>query len=98
MTSPCTPFAFRSLTTRMRPNFSLSRRYDEKAAHEHDVDALQRRLNSLLPQHRRDLPNDFSRLQIALDPKQRREAELTIHRTSPLARYANRSPARTHVW
>src|SRR5208337_2851307 len=62
-------------------------------AHEYDVDALQRRLHSLLAEHRRDLTDDFSRLQIPPDPKQRRETELAIHRASHLARYANRRPA-----
>ena len=61
-------------------------------AHEHDVDTLQRRLNALLPEHRRDLTDDFSRLQIPLHPKQRRKTELAIHRASHLARYANRGP------
>src|SRR5713101_7918656 len=64
-------------------------------AHEDDIDALQRRLNSLLPKHRRDLPHDLSRLQIPLDPKQRRETKLAIHSTAHLARNAKRSPATT---
>src|SRR5437588_4319411 len=43
-------------------------------------------------QHRRHLSRDLARCQVALDAQLRRQAELTVHRTTHLARHTNRRP------
>ncbi len=59
-------------------------------AHEDQIDAIIRRRNALILDHRANLPHNLTRSKIALHPQQRSQAELAIDRAPHLTGNTNR--------